>query len=229
MTEPIPDPMTDPMTERWIFLDLDGTLLDVSRRYQHLHRDLVLRHGGRPLSREDYWALKRSRTPEAEILARAGVPSEAGAEIAAARERHLEERRYLRLDRPWPWTAAVLAGLAPYGRLALITLRSHSDRLLWQLDTLGLRAPFARVVSGRGDGTPQAKAGLVRAAGIDPAPGSLLVGDTEVDIASGKALGVRTAAVTCGLRDAAHLAAWAPDLLLDDLRGLPAALATGLR
>jgi phosphoglycolate phosphatase len=212
------------MPERWIFLDLDGTLLDVSRRYHHLHRDLVRRHGGRPLAAEDYWALKRSRTPEPEILARTGVPPEAGAEISAAREHSFEERRYLRLDRPWPWTAAVLAALAPYGPLALVTLRSHSDRLLWQLKALGLHAPFARVISGRGDGTPQAKAGLVRAAGIDPAPGSLLVGDTEVDVASGTALGVRTVALTCGLRDAARLAAWAPDLLLDDLRGLPSAL-----
>jgi phosphoglycolate phosphatase-like HAD superfamily hydrolase len=209
------------MTGRWILLDLDGTLLDVSRRYHRLHCDLARRQGGTPLPEAEYWSLKRDRTPEAEILARAGLTPSAAAAVAAARERRLESRRYLALDRPWPWTAAVLGELARRAPLALVTLRSHSDRLDAQLAALGLAAAFTRVVAGAGDGTPQAKAHLVRAAGIDPGPGSVLAGDTEVDIASGRALGVTTVAVESGLRNAARLAAWSPDALLADLRQLP--------
>jgi phosphoglycolate phosphatase-like HAD superfamily hydrolase len=208
------------MSGRWILLDLDGTLLDVSRRYYHLHRDLARRQGGTPLPAAEYWSLKRDRTPEAEILARAGLTPSAAA-AAAARERRLESRRYLALDRPWPWTAAVLGELARHAPLVLVTLRSRRDRLDIQLAALGLAAAFARVVAGAGDGTPQAKAGLVRAAGIAPGPGSVLAGDTEVDIASGRALGVTTVAVESGLRNAARLAAWSPDALLADLRQLP--------
>jgi phosphoglycolate phosphatase len=208
------------MSERWILLDLDGTLLDVARRYHGLHCKQVRGHGGEPLSAARYWELKRARTPEAEILALAGLSAAAAAEVLAARGRGLESSQALRLDRLWPWTMTALDALSRLAPLALVTLRAHRDRLLTQLDALGIAGSFARVVSAAGDGTPDVKAHLVRAAGLDPGPGSVLVGDTEVDIASGRALGVRTIAVSSGLRNADLLAASAPDLLLADLAGV---------
>ncbi len=204
------------MSRRWIFLDLDGPVLDVSWRYHHVHRDLVLRHGGRPLDREEYWEAKRNRVPEAEILTRAGVSPEADSE----RLRDLEAPESLALDRPWPWTVAVLEDLAGWGPLALVTLRNHRDRLADQLAALDLVLPFKRIVAGRGDGTREAKVGLLRDSGIAWGPGSVLVGDTEVDVASGKALGLRTIALTCGIRSRALLESWAPDALLTDLRNV---------
>ena len=213
------------MGRRFLFLDLDGTLLDVAPRYQRLHGDLVAAAGGQPLPAAEYWDLKRRRTPEREILARTGISAETATEVAAHRDLLIEDEAYLRLDRPWPWTAGVLAELArmaPAAPLALITLRHHRDRALAQLAALGLDRHFVHVLVGRSDGTAEAKA--VLAAEIDPDPRSVLVGDTEVDVASGKALGLLTVAVTCGLRDAGHLAAAGPDLLLDDLRSLPSRL-----
>jgi phosphoglycolate phosphatase-like HAD superfamily hydrolase len=173
------------VSRRWIFLDLDGPVLDVSRRYHQVHRDVVLRHGGRPLEGEEYWDAKRNRVPEAEILARCGVSPETDTERLA----EIEAPAYLALDRPWPWTGAVLEELARWGSLALVTLRNHPDRLTDQLAALDLARSFERIVAGRGDGTPEAKAALLRESGIGWGPGSVLVGDTEVDIASGKALG----------------------------------------
>lgn len=210
------------MSRRWIFLDLDGPVLDVSRRYHQVHRDLVLRHGGRPLDREEYWDAKRDRVPEPEILVRCGVASEVDAE----RLRDLEEPRYLALDRPWPWTGDVLEELARRGSLALVTLRNHPDRLAGQLAALDLARRFERIVAGRGDGTPEAKAALLRESGIGWGPGSVLVGDTEVDVASGRALGLRTAALACGIRAPHLLERWSPDALLSDLRDVPGWLGT---
>lgn len=211
------------MSERLLFLDLDGTLLDVEPRNQHLHVDLVREAGGTPLPAAEYWDLKRRRVPEREILARTGISSEAAKEIAARRDLLIEEEAYLRLDQPWPWVPEVLAELALLAPLVLITLRRHRDRALAQLTALGLDHRFAHILIGRSDGTAEAKAAL--ALTVDPAPDSILVGDTEVDVASGKALGFLTVAVASGLRDAEHLAAAAPDLLLDDLRTLPGKLA----
>jgi phosphoglycolate phosphatase len=206
------------MTGCTIFLDLDGPLLDVSERYHRLHCNLVSRHGGRPLDRETYWQAKRERVPEPEILAPTGLSRQAIAEIDATRGRLIESPEYLAFDRPWPWTISTLQALAGVSMLVLVTLRRRSDRLLRQLGELDLHRYFERVLAGPGDGTVETKARLVRDEGILIPPGSIMVGDTEVDIASGKALNLRTIAVRSGIRSDAHLARWAPDLLVDDLR-----------
>lgn len=54
--------------------------------------------------------------------------------------------------------------------------------------------------------------------------GTWMVGDTTWDLRAGRAAGVRTCAVSYGIHDAATLAAEAPDLLLDDISLLPAAI-----
>lgn len=210
------------MTPSRIFLDLDGTLLDILPRYHRLHSDFVLRRGGRPLDAAAYWRLKRECMPEAAILEQTGLEPEAIREVLGERARWIESRAYLRYDRTWPWTAATLATLSRLAPLVLVTVRRHRDRLLWQLGELGLRECFHRIVSGSGDGTTEAKASLLRGSRLPIQPGAVLVGDTEVDLASGRALGLRTVAVACGIRCPGSLARWQPDVLLDDLRQLPA-------
>jgi phosphoglycolate phosphatase len=211
--------------ERWLFLDLDGPVLDVSQRYHRVHHDVVEELGGWPLPRNVYWEAKRDRVPEMEILTRTGLSPEAAARAAAERLCRIEEPQYLVLDRPWPWVAEALDELEGMGRLALVTLRKHLDRLDKQVRALGLPLFFEHVIAGRGDGTPKAKAALLRESGISWAPGSVLVGDTEVDVASGRELGLRTVALGCGIRTPALLEPWAPDALLDDLRQVPVWLA----
>ena len=210
-----------------IFLDLDGTLLDVAPRYQKLHEDVVRRHGGAPLDPADYWQAKREGVAEQELLARTGLAPHSVAAAIEDRLLRIEEHRYLTLDRPWPWTKDVLKALEKLAPLVLVTVRKNADRVQWQLDRFRLRRMFQRVVVGPGDGTVEAKVGLVLQAGFfgKHLHGAVLVGDTEVDIASGRTLGLRTVAVASGLRSPARLAAWLPDLLLEDLRQLPDHLA----
>jgi phosphoglycolate phosphatase len=214
------------MNGGWILLDLDGPLLDVLPRYHRLHCDLVSRHGGRPLDPEAYWNAKRERNPESGILARTGLDPRSIGEVLAERAHRIESRRYLQLDRTWPWTEATLADLSRLAPLVLVTVRRRRDQLLWQLGRLGIRDRFHRIVSGPGDETLEAKALLLRGAGLAIPPGSVLVGDTEGDVASGRALGLRTAAVTCGIRSAVRMAPWSPDALLADLRDVPGWLAS---
>jgi phosphoglycolate phosphatase-like HAD superfamily hydrolase len=210
---------------RTVFLDLDGPVLDVAERYHRLHADLVSRHGGQPVDAKTYWQARRDRVPEAEILEWTGLTADAAEAALAARQRRLESPRYLRLDRPWPWAAAALADLADLAPLVLVTLRRHRGRLDRQLAALDLGRYFAQVVAGPGDGTREAKAELLCGAGVPFPAGSAFVGDTEVDVASGRSLGLLTIALRCGIRGDAALAACAPDLLLDDLRQVPPLLA----
>lgn len=207
-----------------LFLDLDGTVVDVLPRYHRLHSDVVRRHGGNPLGEAEYWQAKREGVPETELLTRAGLAPEAAGRAAEVRLRRIESRRYLALDRLWPWTLSTLESLSRRALLVLVTLRQHPDRLGWELDRLGLDGFFERVVAGSGDGTPEAKARLLREAGFGGQEGLALVGDTEVDIASGRALGLRTIALRCGIRSPEQLDRWEPDLLCDDLREVVEAL-----
>ena len=209
------------MSLPWIFLDLDGPVLDVSRRYHQVHQDVVERFGGWPLPRLAYWEAKRNLVAETEILARTGLPPEVAVQAEAERLLWIEAPKYLDLDEPWPWMGEVLEELDGLGQLALVTLRQHPDRLERQLIRTGLSLYFEHVIAGRGDGTPAAKAPLLRGSGISWGPGSVLVGDTEVDVASGRALGLRTVAVGCGIRTPAVLALWSPDALFEDLRQVP--------
>jgi phosphoglycolate phosphatase len=219
------------MSDRWIFLDLDGTLIDVSARYHRLHREGAERFGGRPLPLDVYWDAKRNRVPEREMFLRAGLSAEAAQEALAERQANLENPQYLALDHTWLWLADPLMELESWGKLALVTLRHHKARLERQIWELGLSLFIERVIAGPGDGTPEAKAALLRDSGICWSLDSVLVGDTEVDIASGRALDLRTAAVTCGIRAPALLESCSPDVLLEDLRQVPAWLASesGLR
>jgi phosphoglycolate phosphatase-like HAD superfamily hydrolase len=209
------------MALSWIFLDLDGTLVDVARRYHRLHGAFVVSQGCRPLRFADYWPAKRERVPEPELMQRAGLSPEAADWAATSRLRWIEDQRYLRLDRPWSWTVPVLDDLARRAPLVLVTLRRYPDLLHWQLGRLGLTPYFQRVLAGRSNGKPEAKARLIRKEEFPGLERSVFVGDTEVDIASGQALGIRTVAVASGLRTTAHLAAWNPDALFEDLREVP--------
>ncbi len=207
-----------------VFLDLDGPVLDVADRYHRLHADLVSRRGGRPVDAETYWQAKRDRVPEAEILGWTRLPPDAAAAVLRMRGQRIESPRYLCLDRPWPWTAAALAALAELAPLVLVTLRRPRGRLDRQLAALNLDRHFSRSVAGPGDGTREAKAALLRSAGVPVPAGSAFVGDTEVDVAAGRSLGLLTIALRCGIRGDAAIASCDPDQLLDDLRQVPAQL-----
>ena len=162
------------MSRTWIFLDLDGPVLDVSRRYHRVHQDLVERLGGWPFPLTAYWEAKRNQVPETEILERSGLSSEAAREAATAGSRTSRAWATSRSDIPWPWTKAALTDLARIAPLALVTLRNNPELLNWQLEVFGLSRHFTRVISGPGDGTPEAKTALLRESGISWGPDSVL-------------------------------------------------------
>ena len=52
-----------------LFFDLDGPILDVSHRYVRLHQDLLRPHGHAGMDPAVYWARKRARRSEDDVLA----------------------------------------------------------------------------------------------------------------------------------------------------------------
>ncbi len=84
-----------------VYIDLDGPILDVTRRYHRLYADFVRAHHGQALPQAAYWKLKRSKTPDVVILRKSGVSASLTSYQAWWRL-HVETRPYLNLDRPWP-------------------------------------------------------------------------------------------------------------------------------
>jgi phosphoglycolate phosphatase len=203
---------------RTVILDLDGTLIDVSKRHYSVYQDVLAELGGRALPFERYWELKRAGASWPEIMKSSELGDrEASAFLGEFRSR-IEQPRYLALDAAFSFTHEVMDGLSAHD-VHLVTLRQSASALRQQLRRLDLIRQFGAIASGQGDGGAQTKAELIGK--IPRGPQAIVVGDTEVDVEAARKLDAVAVAVTSGLRSATVLERSEPDLLIEDIRSLP--------
>jgi len=203
-----------------ICIDLDGPILDVSERYYRVYSDTLNLIGIAPLNKESYWRLKRSRVSELEILARSGTAdNDLIKEDLDARAKRIESAEYLLFDHLWPGTHETLRVLRSQTALVLVTMRKSKELLDRQLDGLKVLDAFDCILvagaAAAADDHGQQKAEMVRNCYRNEDFAGWFVGDTELDIQSGRLLGLRTAAITFGIRNVDHLRAISPDVLLN--------------
>jgi phosphoglycolate phosphatase-like HAD superfamily hydrolase len=204
---------------RRIYFDLDGPLLDVSRRYYRTHQDVCGLLGiGSALSLAGFWEMKRSRTPVREILSCPEPSVE-----TAYRERWLsmvESDELLLLDEVFPFVPGVLSDLGKSCELWLVSLRRRKDAGRRQVDRVDLAKHFSTILFVGEDGVSpaEAKSRAIVAAGSRAE--ALFVGDTEVDIGAAKLLGIPSVGVLSGIRNRRVLAECEPDWIVDDIRDL---------
>jgi phosphoglycolate phosphatase-like HAD superfamily hydrolase len=128
----------------------------------------------------------------------------------------------LRLPEPVPGVLALLPRLAPHYRMAVVTSRGPSVTTAF-LQAYGLANLFKAMVTSRS--TLRLKphpAPIVLAArqlGLTPAE-CLVIGDTTVDIRSGRAAGAQTVGVLCGFGEADELWAAGADCLIESTADL---------
>jgi phosphoglycolate phosphatase len=202
-----------------IYLDLAGPVLDVSTRYWHVYRDVLAQLGKSALPLAEYWALKRARTPVADILRRTGADDVLDV-YTRMRIARIETRRYLEYDRVSPGARDALAALGREHRLVVVTLRRSAEALDGELERLELTPLFDRVLSSDEQRTPRwrVKVELIRSGdGYQAGKVGMIVGDTETDIMAGKELGLRTVGVLSGIRVRERLEAVEPDVLLSSI------------
>jgi phosphoglycolate phosphatase len=203
--------------------DLDGTLVDSSEDLADAVNAALatLAPGTPPLP-----------IPLVRSLIGSGARSLVARSLAAAGlERAVDEAlpvfidhyrgRLLVKTRPYPGVAETLDRLADRALAVLTNKPGDMSRAI--LAGLGLLPRFFRVYGG-GD-LPTRKpdpAGLGRLldeAGV-PAEEAVIVGDSAIDVRTGRAAGVASVGVTYGF-DAESFSADPPDFLVDDLRALP--------
>jgi phosphoglycolate phosphatase len=200
-----------------LFLDLDGTIIDVSERYYRVYAK-ALGSEAPALTQQQYWELKRRRIPEDHIIAE-HHPAAVLDEYTRRRQLLIEDPQYLHFDALFPETLPALTALSKRNQLYLVTLRRSAENLQKEIDSLGIRHLFTAVLTTPSGNAPsEDKERLIR-----PFSGTAnwIVGDTEADILAGQKLHMTTCAVLSGIRSRATLKTTHPDHLIDTIGGLP--------
>ncbi|MCX7016044.1 MAG: HAD family hydrolase [Candidatus Sumerlaeota bacterium] len=194
--------------------DLDGALLDISERFYRVYSDILAERQLPRLPKEVYWGLRRRHVSTRDIVLRT-----CGESVVPwfyeERMRRIEDREYLKYDRLTGGALEVLQAIHQERPMALVTLRDHPENLAAQLEWLGIADLFQRIRSGNSFGDWTVKSRLIRDLDLAAPEKSLMVGDTEIDVLAGRDCGLRTCAVTYGIRTAELLRAAQPDFLVD--------------
>jgi phosphoglycolate phosphatase-like HAD superfamily hydrolase len=199
-----------------IFIDLDGPILDVTRRYYLIYSDLLKKADFLPFDQDSYWSLKRLSINESAIVQR-NMPLAGVTEYLDQRGCLVEDPAYLVYDKLHTGALDTINAWASDYELNLVTLRRNRAALMSQLDLLGLRGKFDRVFCAQGvEPGWQTKCEWIRASRTKPG-GAVIIGDTEVDVLAGRAAGIYTVALSCGIRSRQLLEQLSPDALLSRL------------
>jgi phosphoglycolate phosphatase-like HAD superfamily hydrolase len=222
-----------------LFFDLDGPLLDVRARYHGVYSGIAAELGVEPLTLDRYWAAKRSRAPLASFFPGVRDQNELEQFYLARWLPQIEAPDALARDTVVPGAKECLASLQPSHALFLVTLRRDAMALAAQLEKTGLRSYFTAVRSGwvRSEHAPGTVSDGVRsnegAAGVRLKAGwiqelltgsAALIGDSEIDMEAARLARIQAIGVSFGIREPADLLTWGADVVLDDIRELPALL-----
>ena len=233
--------LSTPLT---VFCDFDGPVVDVSDRYYstyHLaltdtakyYRQLLTPQPAeiqlrQTLTKAQFWQMKQNRVADREIARQSGLGE---AEIDFFLQRVVEIvncAELLQQDKLQPGVTWALGLLKAQGsRLILVTLRDR-DEAIAILEQHGLRRLFTAIY-----GTANSQAAYQNYAEIKTklleramhehqvtqlnSHQSWMIGDTEADVLAGRAMGISTIALTCGIRSNSQLTQLEPTLIKADL------------
>ncbi|MBT3666093.1 MAG: HAD family hydrolase [Opitutae bacterium] len=211
-----------------LFSDLDGPILDVSTKYYQIYVDIVKELSGTPISKEAYWQNKRNKVPESTTLIASDLDPDDLSYYQKIRKEKIETNAYLTYDKVWPELLLYISNSPLRGKITLVTFRKNPRTLKKELCDLGISSWFKDVLSINGDvnhrDRHEGKVNLIRDHYKKDLNG-FFIGDTETDIRAGKVLGLKSIAVTFGIRNADILMREEPDIILNS----PAALVNWVK
>ncbi len=199
-----------------IFCDLDGTLLNVTKRHYQVYSETVVKYSGTPIAQEVYWNLKRKKIKWPELLEKSGIDGGLESNFLTIFIDKIEDPNYLDLDTLFPGAINFLELVSNNHEVYLVSLRRKEGNLLNELERLGIKKYFKQILTGHSetDGYDK-KIELIKNVLNDDK--GLIIGDTEADIITGKELNMKTVAVCSGIRDKEFLGALSPDYTVDGI------------
>ena len=212
-----------------LFLDFDGTLLDVERRHYAAYVDAIespeIR--GKAIPQKEYWGLRKENKPWQEICKRSRLFPPRYKAYQESFEARLEIPELLSLDTVRTGVVTALQKLYTKTPIALVTQRRDGEMLVSQIATLGLTKYFVTVLHGAPKKTrrpdPDArwkhKAQLVRTRYRLLPVESVYIGDTETDVKAARSLGFEVWLLEGGTRTKPKQIEADPDRIEADLAG----------
>jgi len=210
-----------------VYIDLDGTILDISEKYYRIYYENITLFGRKPLPKDEYWKLKRNGEKEEQIVMKSGISIDRTICYNDLFSEKIEKMEYLNYDKVFSGAAQTLKTLREKGnKVILVTLRKLPINLHKELKFLSLDPLFNEILIGshREKKLWIHKAKLIKNSACFSQRKSLIVGDTEVDILAGKTLGIKTVVVLNGMRNRALLLAKKPDYVIENINELPSML-----
>ena len=208
------------IANRNIFIDFDGTLVDIAPRHYRVYKKCVEEMGGTPLDRKKYWELKRDNISWNELLPMSGLEVNNRDDYLKLFIDRIELLEELYRDELFVDSLSTLKKLSSNGnKLYLLSLRRNSDALDKQIEKLGIGRFFEKILSGHSDtkeGTLLKKADIVKQT-IDNPEDSIIIGDTEADVAAAQQLNATSIALLSGIRSKEFLKSMEPDYLVDGI------------
>lgn len=213
-----------------LITDFDGPVMDISERYYRVYEFCLAQtqYPGQPLnilSKSEFWEMKRSCMPEAEIGRISGLTSEQAEQFAQWRRQTAHALSNLVYDQPAPHAFNALERVQQAGvDLAVATLRRERE-----LEEAFTRCNLARFFSPErcfclhndyvktGDVNDKPLLLQNALAQLPPASEVWMVGDTEADIIAAKSNQVKAIAVLCGIRNRPQLERYQPDVIVNHL------------
>lgn len=202
-----------------LILDFDGTVVDDADRHWRVFMEVT----ELAVDKDSYWNLRRQGFTNAVVLNKLG--SDKVFDINRFKQL-IELKQYLTLDRLIP-RAETMRRLSNLYEIILCSIRSNEVNLKWQLEQLDILDYLSKVVviSHLEFNRDQSKTSVLKIHLPNTiASTDCIVGDTEVDIRTGKELGIRTCAVESGIRNREYLLRLNPDVILEDLNQLVSTL-----
>ena len=213
-----------------IITDFDGPISDVSERYYRvyllsLEKNRRQNQQIRVLSKEEFWGLKRSRTPEKQIGIMSGLEETQAENFALFRKQNVHTQPYFEYDILANDALQALLKAKNAGvDLVVMTMRRVRD-LEYALQIFDLYQFFPEnrryclsnyyVKTRDIDDKPLLMERALKE--LPPVKETWMVGDTEADITAAKKHDVKSIAVECGIRDRNQLESYGPDYFVKNV------------
>ena len=208
------------IANRNIFIDFDGTFVDIAPRNYRVYKKCVEKMGGTPLDQKKYWELKRDNISWDELLSMSGLEASKKGDYLKLFIDRIESLEELYRDELFVDSLFALKKLSSNNnKLYLLSLRRNSDALDKQIEKLGIGCFFEKILSGHSDtkeGTLLKKADIIKQT-IDNPGDSIIIGDTEADVAAAQQLNATSIALLSGIRSKEFLKSMESDYLVDGI------------
>ena len=180
----------------YIFLDLDGTILEGKYKHYKCYTDTVNILEGIPLDINIYWEMKRKRVSLDKILEYSDLRGDKETFLKIWKQR-IEKAEYLMLDYLKPNIEVTLSRLKKdTKKLWLVTNRFEESSLDRQLEKFGIKHNFDKIICTKSS-EEDSKFQILSKLEYNKA---ILIGDTEADRRTAEMLNIEFVGISNGLR-----------------------------